>query len=246
MSNINAQNIIVTNLTVTNINGRPASAPAYGSSCYDPCGQTDDCYDCSQENNDCPECFELPPLPPAGAQGATGATGAAATGIYGSYYSLYTLYNTGATASGPIRYMLFENVETQNGISITNPTDVIPGNTGLGYTGATGSILNIGHTGVYNIQFSAQVNKVSGTHNLYIWSEKGFTSIPYSNTQISLSGSNNKTVAAWNFMYKFNANDNYRLAWSSDDDKLTIQSSGPVGATGAPGIPSVILTANKV
>jgi hypothetical protein len=79
MSNIiNAQNIIVTNLTVTNINGKPASACGCN---YVPCGQTYDCYDCSQENNDCPECLELPPLPPPGPQGDTGATGAT---VYGA------------------------------------------------------------------------------------------------------------------------------------------------------------------
>jgi hypothetical protein len=84
MSNINAQNIIVTNLTVTNINGQPAST--FGSCNSNPCQTQDDCYDCYEEDSTCPQCLDLP-LPTGSqgaqesteAQGAIGATGASNT-----------------------------------------------------------------------------------------------------------------------------------------------------------------------
>ena len=139
MSNINAQNIIVTNLTVTNINGKPASMICCN---YDPCGQTDDCYDCPDENNDndcddgCydfPKCPCVPPLGPQGATGATGSTGYGATGATGS------TGETGATGStGP-----------QGDTGATGATGY--GETGAigstGFTGATGATGFTGETG---------------------------------------------------------------------------------------------------
>jgi hypothetical protein len=132
MSNINAQNIIVTNLTVTNINGKPAST--YSGCNYDPCGQTDDCYDCPDENNDndcddgCYDCPKCPCVPPLGPQGETGPTGLGATGPTG-------LGETGPTGLG----------ETgPTGLGATGPTGLgETGPTGLGETGPTG----LGETG---------------------------------------------------------------------------------------------------
>ena len=127
MSNINAQNIIVTNLTVTNINGKPASMICCN---YDPCGQTDDCYDCPDENNDndcddgCYDCPKCPCVPPLGPQGDTGPTGAQGpTGPTGP---------TGLGATGPTGA---QGPTGPTGLGATGPT----GPTGLGPTGPTGA-----------------------------------------------------------------------------------------------------------
>ena len=137
MSNINAQNIIVTNLTVTNINGKPASMICCN---YDPCGQTDDCYDCPDENNDndcddgCYDCPKCPCVPPLGPQGDTGATGA--TGPTG-------LGETGATGPTGLGETGATGATGATGFGATGPT----GATGYGETGAIGSTGFTGATG---------------------------------------------------------------------------------------------------
>jgi hypothetical protein len=154
------------------------------------------------------------------------------------------MYNTGATAGGPTRYMLFENTEVVSGMTATSPGVTI-GATGPGYTGATGTVLTFGSTGTYNIQFSAQLDKTDGgDDNVNIWPIKGGVAVPWSNTKIIVQGPSNVNVAAWNYMFNFNKDETFQLAWQSPDAAMRIIASGATGAR--PETPSVILTAQKV
>ena len=154
------------------------------------------------------------------------------------------MYNTGASAGGPTRYMLFENTEVVNGMTASSPGVTI-GTTGPGYTGATGTVLTFGSTGTYNIQFSAQLDKTDGGQDIVnIWPVKGGIAVPWSNTKTIVQGPSNVSIAAWNFMYDFNQNDTFQLAWQSTDAAMRIIASGATGAV--PATPSVILTAQKV
>jgi hypothetical protein len=144
----------------------------------------------------------------------------------------------------PTRHMLFENTEVVNGMTISSP-GVIIGATGPGYTGATGTVLTFGSTGTYNIQFSAQFDKSDAGDDLVnIWPLRNNVAVPWSNTQLTIIGSNGKSVAAWNYMYNFNKDDRFQLAWQSPDSSMRIISSS--GSSSIPGVPSVILTAHKV
>ena len=155
------------------------------------------------------------------------------------------MYNTGATTGGPPKYMLFENTEVVNGITINTDPIVTVGSTGPGYTGATGSVLTFGSTGTYNIQFSAQLDKTdSGSDIVNIWPIKNNVSVPWSNTQVTVVGNNGVLVAAWNYMYQFNQNDTFQLVWQAADQSMRVISSS--GSATIPGVPSVILTAQKV
>ena len=176
--------------------------------------------------------------------GSTGATGASSTNVYGSFYSTISMYNN-LPLGVPTRHMLFENTEVVNGMTLNTDPIVTIGATGPGYTGATGTVLTFGSTGTYNIQFSAQFDKSDAGDDLVnVWPIRNNVAVPWSNTQLTVIASNGKSVAAWNYMYNFNKDDRFQLAWQSPDSSMRIIASS--GSASIPGVPSVILTASKV
>jgi hypothetical protein len=99
----------------------------------------------------------------------------------------------------------------------------------------------ITQTGVYNIQFSAQLDKTGGGASaVYIWIRVNGQNVPNSATKMVIDGPNSEVVAAWNWMLTLRANDYIELAWESSDTNVVLAA---VAASGnIPEIPSVILT----
>lgn len=100
-------------------------------------------------------------------------------------------------------------------------------------------------TGVYNIQFSAQLDKTGGGNTHFdIWIRVNGANVPYSATKVVIAGPNDEKVAAWNWVLTLAANDYFEIAWSSPStDAVLLQepASGNV-----PEIPSVIITVTWV
>jgi hypothetical protein len=152
-----------------------------------------------------------------------------ATGSYGSFYDTTT--QTNPVANIP-RSMSFNNTDITNGVSVSGSTN--PFNT----------YIKTENHGVYNIQFSAQVEKTdSGTDVIVIWLRKNGIDLIDSATKLTLTGNGTKVVAAWNWFASSAANDYYQIIWSSADTGMRLYAE-PAGGT--PGIPSVILTVNRV
>jgi hypothetical protein len=107
--------------------------------------------------------------------------------------------------------------------------------------GSPTSKIFINETGIYNFQFSAQLDKTGGSASaVYIWPRINGVNLPDSATKIVIDGPNNEIVAAWNFVLVLQANDYFELAWQSSDTDVVIPY---VAATGnIPAIPSIILT----
>lgn len=110
------------------------------------------------------------------------------------------------------------------------------------YVGPVTSQIFVDNTATYNFQFSAQLQQTSGgTHNIYIWPRINGVNVDDSATQVTMSGgSNDATVAAWNFVLNLQAGDYFELIYSVDSTSIQIPyvtASSPV-----PAIPSVILT----
>ena len=153
-----------------------------------------------------------------------------ATGSYGSFYDTTTQTNPIANIA---RSMSFNTTDITNGVSISGSTS--PFNT----------YVKTENPGVYNIQFSAQVDKTdSGTDEIVIWLRKNGIDLTDTATTITLSGNNDKQVAAWNWFVNSAANDYYQIIWYSADTDLRLLAETAGG--GHPGIPSVILTANRI
>jgi hypothetical protein len=107
--------------------------------------------------------------------------------------------------------------------------------------GTPTSKIIVANTGVYNFQFSAQLDKTGGSASaVYIWPRVNGVNLPDSATKIVIDGPNNEIVAAWNFVLVLKANDYFELAWESSDTNVVIPY---VTATGnIPAIPSIILS----
>jgi len=107
--------------------------------------------------------------------------------------------------------------------------------------GVPTSKIFIAQTGVYNFQFSAQLDKTGGSASaVYIWPRINGVNVPDSATKIVIDGPNNEIVAAWNFVLVMQANDYFELAWEAADTNVVIPY---VAASGnIPAIPSIILT----
>jgi len=120
---------------------------------------------------------------------------------------------------------------------------------GITISGSYSDKIKINNSGIYNIQFSAQTSKTTGTSTtVYIWLAKNGVEIPFSNTGVTLAGgSNDVAIPAWNFYVSASAGDFYQILFASTTNTAFIQytPSGSVGLTG-PAVPSVILTVNRV
>jgi len=103
----------------------------------------------------------------------------------------------------------------------------------------------ISQTGVYNIQFSAQLDHLGGGNTHFdIWIRINGINVPYSATKVVVAGPNDEKVAAWNWVLTLKANDYFEIAWASPStDAILLQEPG----TGdIPEIPSVIITVTWV
>jgi hypothetical protein len=107
------------------------------------------------------------------------------------------------------------------------------------------SKIYVNNTGVYNFQFSAQLDKTGGSASaVYIWPRINGVNIPDSATKVVIDGPNNEIVPAWNFVLVMQAGDYFELAWQSADVDVIVPYEVPTG--NIPGIPSIILTVNWV
>lgn len=141
---------------------------------------------------------------------------------YGSFYDTTTQTATSInTAYG----VTFNTTAESNGVSVGSPT----------------SRIVVENAGVYNIQFSAQLDKIAAAvGNVYIWLRINGTDVAQSAGKIALQGSTAETVTAWNYVITLAANDYIELMWSTDDTNCQIIANGAVSPS--PAIPSIILT----
>ena len=103
----------------------------------------------------------------------------------------------------------------------------------------------ITQTGVYNIAFSAQLDKTGGgADNVFIWIRVNGQNVAHSASKVVINGPNDEVVAAWNWVLTLADKDYIELAWQSPDTRVVLLA---VAATGnIPEIPSVILTVTWV
>ena len=113
---------------------------------------------------------------------------------------------------------------------------------------ASNSRITLANSGTYNIQFSAQIDRVSGsgTDTIHIWLKKNGSNVNASAGAVTISGgaSAAKTIAAWNYVVNANANDYYELVWQTTDANIKLINDAAGG--NIPSTPSIILTVTQV
>ena len=145
---------------------------------------------------------------------------------HASYYDTTTQTNPVANA---VNLFTYNSVISEHQVNRSIPT----------------SKVYINQTGVYNFQFSAQLDKTGGGASaVYIWPRVNGVNLPDSATKMVINGPNDEVVAAWNFVLVMGAGDYFELAWESSDTNVVMPY---VAASGnIPAIPSIILTVNWV
>ncbi len=142
-----------------------------------------------------------------------------------SYGSFYDLTDQTAAVINTAYAITFNTTDLSNGVYLGTPT----------------SRVYVDRAGIYNIQFSAQLDKSSASvGEVYIWLDKNGTSVAETAGQITLQGSNAATIASWNYLISLNAGDYFRLMWSTDNTGCFIKHV--LTAPPVPGTPSIILT----
>jgi hypothetical protein len=155
------------------------------------------------------------------------ALGETAVSNYGNFYSTVSQPNAGATAANAITY---------------NTTDLT-----RGVSVVSSSRITIANPGIYNIEFSLQLQKSSGGDDqVDIWLAKNGNNVANSNTTIMLHSNPGYEVAAWNFLVQANAGDYYELYWHSADTTAQIHAAVAGTNPTRPAIPSVILSVTQI
>jgi len=153
--------------------------------------------------------------------------------IFGQYHDTTTQVHTVVNSA---KAMELNSIVFNNGMSLVNDAFGKP------------TILRVASAGIYNLQFSAQLSRNAGNNSVVIniWLAKEGLAVPFSNTRLTLTGTDDaaKAVAAWNFFVTMNAGQYLQLMWTVSDLDLIIESFA--AATPAPEIPSLILTLSQV
>lgn len=111
--------------------------------------------------------------------------------------------------------------------------------------GSPASRVVVDDIGVYNFQFSAQIDNTSGgDQQVWIWARKDGTNVPDSASTLRIKGNDSEIVAAWDFMLAMSAGSYFELVWTADSTNVVLL--GASATATIPAIPAVILTVNEV
>jgi hypothetical protein len=145
----------------------------------------------------------------------------------GAFYSSVTQSGSANVSQS----MTFNNTDINESVSVNSGTQ-----------------LTVANGGTYNIQFSAQIDRVSGsgTDTVHIWLKKNGSVVSNSAGAITVSGgaSAAKTISSWNYVVNANAGDYFELVWQPTDANLQLIAAAATG--NIPAIPSVIATVTQV
>jgi len=159
-------------------------------------------------------------------------TNPAPVGYYGAFQD-----NTSQTAASintayPVK---LNTTDLTNGVSVVNDGSGNP------------TRITLANTGIYNIQFSLQLEKTGGSGNMIadIWIRKNGVDIPSTTGKVVLTGSANASpvVAAWNYVLDLSAGDYVQLMWATSNTNVEIVAAAATSPH--PAIPSAILTVTQ-
>ena len=154
----------------------------------------------------------------------------------------------------PIPYGSFFDTSSQTG-SISSPTPIAFNSTDISsgvYLGATTSRMYVTDAGVYNVQFSLQMQNSTATQgDVNVWLRINGTDVIGSNGLIWVpgkhAGGDGHIITGWNFYLSLAATDYVELVWLPSAATITIQAyAAQVGPPAVPSTYSAVLTAFKV
>ena len=156
----------------------------------------------------------------------------AVTPAYGQFWSNVT--QTVASPDTEYRFT-FNNYDANSNVTLG--------------TGASNSRIIINQTGIYNIQFSAQIDKApvgSSTATSTIWFKKNGTAVPDSAGFLTIDNAI-QDVLTWNILANVaNVGDYYEIAYAANRTYVSFPTIAGNVTVGYPVSPSVIVTVTPV
>jgi hypothetical protein len=117
---------------------------------------------------------------------------------------------------------------------------------------APSSQITVANAGIYNLQFSVQVeNSDNAPQDMFIWLKQNGTDILGSTGKIGMPahknpGNPSHDIKGWNYFVSMNANDYIEIYWSVTDALVTIQTYAASGTPTKPSTASVVATMSFV
>lgn len=143
---------------------------------------------------------------------------------YGSYYTTASITLTANTSQS----LNFTTVDAQSGFTLS---------------GSNNEQIKATNAGVYNLQFSAQLDQGANSANYYIWLKKNGSNVADTAGKSTLA-SNHSMISAWNYVVSLAANDTLEIVIQSDANNSSV---AYIAASGnIPAAPSVIATITQV
>lgn len=155
----------------------------------------------------------------------------------------------GYMASGKLFGSFYEEI-TQSGFTPDTIYSLSASSTAdnTGITVVDGSKFTVSSGGTFNLQFSAQLQKLQGgtSESITIWLRINGNDVPWSSTKVTFANNDALVVAAWNFVNSLNANDYMELMFSTTDTEIIVFGEPPLTGPTRPGIPSLIVTVTQI
>lgn len=164
--------------------------------------------------------------------------------------NLISQLRASATSTLRLPYGAFQDSTTQTAANTTTAYPIIFNTTDFsnGVTMVSGSRFTVANAGLYNLQFSVQLNNsVNATEDIDIWFRKNGTDIPASNSRFGLAPRKDASnpfhiIAGLNYFVDMQANDYVQLVWRTSNVGANIINYAVGTSPTRPSVPSVIAT----
>jgi len=116
----------------------------------------------------------------------------------------------------------------------------------------TGSKMTVANAGIYNLQFSAQLQNLDNApQDVFIWLKQNGTDIVGSTGKVGMSARKSAGVPfhdikGWNYFLSMNAGDYVQIYWSTTNASVTIETYAASGTPTKPSTASVVATLSFV
>ena len=150
-------------------------------------------------------------------------------------YGAFSSYTSQSTTANTATLLTLSNTDFANTVSLQ-----------------TGSKITVENAGIYNLQFSVQVQNLDNApQDLYIWLKQNGTDIVGSTGVLGLPARKNPgdpahDIKGWNYFLSMNANDYVQIYWSPTIATVTIPTYAASGTPTKPSTASVVATLSFV
>jgi hypothetical protein len=150
-------------------------------------------------------------------------------------YGAFSSYTSQSTTVNTATLLTMSNTDFSNAVSLQ-----------------TGSKITVENAGVYNLQFSVQVQNLdTAPQDVYIWLRQNGVDIVGSTGVVGLLARKNPAdpshdIKGWNYFLSMNAGDYIQIYWSTTNVNVTIPTYAASGTPTKPSTASVVATLSFV